>query len=50
MEKLPITASNPVPVIKVRIKIPTESPKGNGRGMSGRQKSPILVEPIMCMA
>jgi hypothetical protein len=40
METLPIAASNPVPVRKVRVENPTQNPKGNGRGMSNKQKIP----------
>lgn len=49
MEALPITASNPIPVRKVRAEIPTENPKGNGKGMSNKQKSTKLCEPIQHM-
>lgn len=49
METLPIAASNPIPVRKVKVEIPTQNPKGNGRGMSNKQKSTKLDELILYM-
>lgn len=49
METLPITASNTIPVRKVRVENPTVNPKGYGRGMSNKQKSPKLGELMLCM-